>query len=101
VAVDKYLNGISARDLARQYGINQHTVAKLLQRDGVIIRGGQIKMTPDLIGRAEQLYTDGQSLAAIGAELSVDPGTVRRQLRKRGTRMRNSHGRDVESFESR
>jgi DNA-binding CsgD family transcriptional regulator len=74
---EQYLNGMSARDLARQYGINRHTVAKLLQRDGVIIRGGQIKMTPDLIGRADRLYTDGQSLAAIGDELNVDPGTVR------------------------
>jgi hypothetical protein len=37
---------------------------------------------------------EGQSLAQIGAHLGVDHGTVWRQLRKRGVKMRDTHGRE-------
>ena len=51
---------MSALDLARQYGINRHTVVKHLKRDGVVVRGGQAKMTPDRLSKAGQLYASGQ-----------------------------------------
>jgi hypothetical protein len=88
-----YRNGKSAFKLARQYGINRHTVTKHLQREGVIIRGSQVRMTPELVAQAACLYASGQSLAEVGARLSVDPTTVHKSLKKAGVSMRDSHGR--------
>ena len=51
----------------RQYGINRHTVAKHLKRDGITVRGAQRKLTPDLIEQAAQHYTSGESLVEVGA----------------------------------
>jgi hypothetical protein len=88
-----YRNGKSAFELARQYGINRHTVTRHLKREGVIIRGSQVRMTPELIAKAACLYASGQSLAKVGAHLSVDPTTVHKSLKKAGVNMRDSHGR--------
>jgi hypothetical protein len=89
----QYRDGKSAFELARQYGINRHTVTKHLQREGVIIRGSQVKMTPELIAKAAYLYASGQSLVKVGAHLSVDPTTVHKALKNAGMNMRDSHGR--------
>lgn len=40
------------------------------------------------------MYRSGQSLAAIGVHLGVDHGTVWRQLRKHGVKMRDTHGQE-------
>jgi DNA invertase Pin-like site-specific DNA recombinase len=90
---EQYKIGMSALELARQYGIHRHTVVKHLQRDGIVIRGSQVKMTPDMIERAKQLYTDGQSLAVIGERLRVDASTVHKVPKKAGVKMRDKHGR--------
>jgi DNA invertase Pin-like site-specific DNA recombinase len=90
--VKQYQCGISTYQLARQYGIHRHTVVKHLQRSGVAVRE-QLKMTPDVIEQATQLCESGQSLAQVGAHLGVDHGTVWRALKKRGVRMRDTHGR--------
>jgi DNA-binding CsgD family transcriptional regulator len=80
----QYGIGISALALARQYGIHRHAVVKHLKRDGVVVRGGQVKMTPAAIDRAKQLYADGHSLAAIGDQLGVDASTVHKALKRAG-----------------
>ena len=90
---EQYKIGMSALELARQYGIHRHTVVKHLQRDGIVIRGSQVKMTPDMIERAKQLYADGQSLAVIGERPCVDASTVHNVLKKAGVKMRDTHGR--------
>jgi DNA-binding CsgD family transcriptional regulator len=84
---------MSALELARQYGIHRHTVVKHLKRDGVAVRGGQTKMTPDMIERTKRLYADGQSLAGIGEQLGVDASTVHKALKRAGVKMRDTHGR--------
>ncbi|MFE3858193.1 hypothetical protein ACFXPN_44550 [Streptomyces griseorubiginosus] len=43
---------------------------------------------------AERLYAQGMSLARVGERLGVTDCAVRYQLRKRGIRMRDSHGRE-------
>jgi transposase-like protein len=90
----QYQLGMSALELARQYGINRHTVTKHLRSDGVILRGGQTKMTPDATEKAAQLYASGQSLSQIGAHLGVDATTVHKALKKAGVKMRDTHSRE-------
>ena len=92
---EQYHIGMPALELARQYGINRHTVVKHLKRDGIAIRGGQVKLTPDMIERAKRLYVDGQSLAAVGEQLGVDASTVHKALKKAGMQMRDTHGRST------
>jgi len=91
---EQYQLGLSALDLARQYGINRHTVAKHLRKEGVTLRGSQIKLTQNLLAKAAQLYADGQSLADVGAHLAVDASTVHKALKKAGVKMRDTHGRE-------
>ena len=62
-------------------------------RDGIVIRGSHVKMTPDMIEPAKQLYADGQSLAVIGERLRVDASTVHKVPKKAGVKMRDTHGR--------
>jgi len=67
--VEEYQSGKSTFELAHRFGINRHTVAKHLRRRGIVVRGGQVKMTPDVIEHARRLYADGRSLVAIGKQL--------------------------------
>jgi DNA-binding CsgD family transcriptional regulator len=90
---EQYQLGLSALDLARQYGINRHTVTKHLKREGITLRGGQPKLTPDVIVKATHLYATGQSLASIGAHLGVDASTVHKALKKADVKMRDTHRR--------
>jgi transposase-like protein len=92
---EQYQPGLSALELARQYGINRHTVTKHLREEGIIIRGGRVKLTTDKITMAARLYASGQSLADVAENLGVDPTTVHKQLRKHGTKMRDTHGRPI------
>ena len=91
---EQYHIGMSVLELARQYGIHRHTVAKHLKHDGVTIRGGQVKLAPDVIAKAAQLYASGQSLADVGVHLGVDASTVHKALKNAGVKMRDTHGRE-------
>ena len=72
---EQYRIGRSVLELARQYKMHRHTVVAHLEREGVAVRG-QLKMTPQLVNRAKQLYDDGQSLTAIGKKLGVQDISV-------------------------
>lgn len=90
----QYELGLSALDLARQYGINRHTVTKHLRKEGVTIRGGQTKLTSNVIAKGTQLYAAGQSLADVGAHLGVDTSTVHKAFKRAGVKLRDTHGRE-------
>lgn len=90
---EQYQLGLSAIELARQYGINRHSVARHLNREGVILRGGQTKLTHEVLTKAALLYADGHSLADIGTHLGVDASTVHKALKKADVKMRDTHGR--------
>jgi DNA-binding CsgD family transcriptional regulator len=89
---EQYLSGTSTYELARQFGINRHTIAKHLRHQGVGLRP-QRKMTPSVTDRAKRLYADGHSLAAIGNQLGVDASTVHKALKRAGLKLRDTHGR--------
>ena len=79
------------RDLAHQFGVHPTTVSATLRREGVELR--KRGLDAGQIDEAVNLYAAGNSLARIGDHFGVDHGTVWRQLRKRGVKMRDTHGR--------
>jgi DNA invertase Pin-like site-specific DNA recombinase len=89
----QYELGMSALQLAGEYGINRRTVTKHLRNEGIILRGGQIKLTPDVIAKAARLYDSGHSLAQVGGILGVDASTIHKALNKIGVKLRDTHGR--------
>ncbi|RQM34890.1 helix-turn-helix domain-containing protein [Rhodococcus ruber] len=90
----EYEAGASTRQLEKHFGISRASIVKLLRDAGVSIR--YQGMSSAQIDEAVRLYGDGLSLARIGEELGVDPGTVWRRLRERDVPMRDMHGRERE-----
>jgi IS30 family transposase len=84
---EQYRIGTSALDLARQFKMHRHTVAAHLEREGVAVRP-RLKMTPDLIDHAKQLYGEGQSLANVGKQLGVEASTVGKAIKRAGVQLR-------------
>jgi DNA-binding CsgD family transcriptional regulator len=82
-----YQAGAQAKELAKRWQINRHTVAAVLERAGVLPRARGL--TPAQMNQACQLYCDGWSLARIGEKLGVTANTARRYLLLAGVVMRS------------
>jgi transposase-like protein len=90
----QYLDGKQAFELAKQFfGIHPTTVTATLKRARVEIR--QRGLTDEQIDEAVKLYAEGKSLYRIGDHCGVDHTTVWQQLKKRGVKMRDTHGRET------
>lgn len=74
------------------YHLGKGTVLRLLREHGVQLRNQ--RMTAAEIEQAIQLYGQGLSLAAVGAKLGYDHGTIWRALKGAGVPRRDSHGRE-------
>jgi hypothetical protein len=72
-----YTAGATVYELADKYGIHRNTVSEHLHRQGIPMR--RRGLDPDQARLAGHRYQQGQSLARIGDQLNVDPGTVRRR----------------------
>ena len=86
-----YLAGAAVADLAGRFGITRQTVLKHARRMGLPRR--HPKLSPREAAQAVDLYSDGYSLAKVGAALGVDPTTVWRALDRAGVSARDAHGR--------
>jgi DNA invertase Pin-like site-specific DNA recombinase len=90
--LELYRLGKSTYTLARQFGIDCHTITRHLRRGGVTLRSRQ-KLTPELADQAKQLYADNYSLAAIGKQVGLTPTAVSDALKRAGVQLRKCHGR--------
>ncbi len=88
---NKYKNGETVYQLAREFGISRHTVSERLKKAGVAMRGQSPGV--EIVDSMVFLYESGLSLEAVGNRVGASPGTVRRYLITLGIRMRDSHGR--------
>jgi len=88
---NKYRNGETVYQLAKEFGISRHTVSGRLKKAGVTMR--QQSPKSELIEQMIRLYESGLSLAVVGRRLGLSPGTVRHYLLAKGVRTRDSHGR--------
>lgn len=88
-----YVSGKNMNELAREIGVHRVTVRKALDRAAVAVRSKGLSETQ--VDEARRLYEQERlSLAAIGARLGVDAGTVHARLRELGVAMRDTHGRE-------
>lgn len=83
---------MAIHEIAKEFKINRVTVSKHLERAGVSKRPRS--MSSVQIDEAVQDYAAGQSLERIGNRLGFDSTTVLKELRLRGVRMRDTHGRE-------
>ncbi len=84
--VAKYRAGVEINELATQFDVNRDTVFSILKRRQVVRRPRGCP--PERVEEVVKAYETGSSLAVIGSELSVDPGTVARTLRSAGASIR-------------
>lgn len=85
-----YEAGGTVRAVAKQFGITPQTASSLLKCQGVVIR--DTRLSEEDIDKAAHLYATGLSLARVAERVNSNAETVRRQLRKRGVKMRDAHG---------
>ncbi|MFJ8252967.1 helix-turn-helix domain-containing protein [Streptomyces sp. NPDC094466] len=85
-----YEAGTTRRQLAIDFGITPKTVTAILKRQGVRTRWR--KLAEADVDEAEQLYAQGLSLERVGKRLGVNSGTIHYRLKKRGVRLRDTHG---------
>lgn len=90
--VSEYQAGATVYELAAQYALNRNSIANVLKRNGVQLRGQGL--ASEQIDQAAYLYAAGQSLARIGERFGVDVRTVQRRLIERGVTMRPTSQRD-------
>lgn len=90
--IKQYVSGKSSYELAATYNLSKGSVIKQLRDAGIPI--GNQRLTAEQVSEAAQLYSEGLSLAKVGANLGADAGTVRRALIRRGVKMRDTHGRE-------
>ena len=90
--VTDYTEGAKLADVALKFMINKSTASKLLESRGVTRRYRKLSQIerPKLV----DLYQSGQSLAKIGDQFDVDPGTIRYHLLRSGVVLRDGHGRE-------
>jgi lambda repressor-like predicted transcriptional regulator len=88
---DRYSEGATVYELAKEFDIRRATVSERLKKVGVSMRC----QPPgnELINSMVGLYESGLSLAAVGDRVGTSARTVHRYLLIRGVQMRDFHGR--------
>ncbi|MBF6097827.1 helix-turn-helix domain containing protein [Nocardia cyriacigeorgica] len=86
--VRRYREGATVYELAEEFGMHRQTVSAHLHREGVTLRA-RVRMTPQLLARATELYEAGWSTVQIGKELGLGTSTVGKSLKRSGVAMRS------------
>jgi transposase-like protein len=84
--VEDYVRGASVDELIAAHGVNRTTVYAHLDRNGIERRTGAGKLSADQVRRAADLHEHGQAMSTIALEFGVGEETVRRALRRPGSR---------------
>ena len=85
--VRRYRNGATVYELAEEFGMHRQTVSAHLHREGIALRS-RVRMTPELLARATELYEASWSTVQIGKELGLGTSTVGKALKRGGVAMR-------------
>lgn len=86
--VQRYRSGESTTKLSVEYGVSRSSVAALLRKQGVALRGQA--MTHEAIDRAVALYRQGLTIREVADKVDYSDSTVRSALRSKGVSMRTT-----------
>lgn len=78
--VQRYRSGESTTKLSVKYGVSRSSVAALLRKQGVALRGQA--MTQEAIDRAVALYRQGLTIRQVAERVGHSYGTVRAVLHR-------------------
>lgn len=87
----RYEAGATVYELAAEFGVSRHTIARRLKDTGIRMRA-QSPHEGD-VDEMVRLYETGLSLAAVGQRLGFAARTVQHHVQARGVRTRDTHGR--------
>lgn len=86
---ERYKNGASSYELAREFGCHRRTISDALKRNGVEVSHRASKK-PDLVKRIIELYAEYKTPKEVGALVGVGSDTVRKVLKENGIYIRKS-----------
>lgn len=78
--VRRYRAGESTPKLSEEYGIARSSMAALLKKEGVVLRGKS--MTKESVDRAVALYSQGLTIRQVAERVGYSYGAVRSALRR-------------------
>jgi transposase-like protein len=76
--VADYESGVSANQLAKQHQLSRCSIRRLLRESGIARR--HLAMSEADVEQAVQLYTSGQTIAAVADQLGRPSSTVQTAL---------------------
>ena len=85
--IQKYQNGASSYDLAKEFGCHRRTITDTLKRNGVEV-SHQAATKPELVKRIIELYAEMKTPKEVGAIAGINEGTVRQILKKNNIHIR-------------
>lgn len=86
--ISRYQAGEPTTTLSKDYGVSRSSIASLLRKEGVALRGQA--MTKESIDRAVALYSQGLTIRQVADEVKYSYSTVRSAIRSKGVCMRAS-----------
>ena len=90
--VSRYQARETLSELAEAFGCHRNTVSAILQRAGVLLRGGKLDVA--IVDELVRRYESGRSMARVGEQLGISIRSVLNYLQARGVQTRNSYGRE-------
>jgi hypothetical protein len=84
--VDRYREGATTYELAKEFDCHRTTVSEVLKRAGVRLR--RTGLLPDEIPEAIRLYKSGFSLVSVGERFGTTGETIAVKLRESGVLIR-------------
>lgn len=87
--IQKYQNGTSPYDLAKEFDCHRQTISDTLKRNGIEV-SHRASAKPDLVKKIIELYADMKTPKGIGAIVGLDCGTIRQVLKDNGIYIRKA-----------
>ena len=86
---ERYKNGASSYELAKEFGCHRRTISDALKRNGVEV-SHQASKKPELVKKIIELYAEYKTPKEVGAIVGIGGDTVRKVLKENGIYIRKS-----------
>lgn len=86
---ERYKNGASSYELAREFGCHRRTISDTLKRNGVEV-SHRASTKPELVKRIIELYAEYKTPKEVGIIVGIGSDTVRKVLKDNGIYIRKS-----------